>query len=161
MIRKVQKSDYAEMTKLIREFMIDYNAKKVFRGIQSDFMKYKDIETLISKGAETFCNNKSPKKIIFVFEEGNKLLAYISGEIKVDNRKIISSVGYIDDWFVSKKYRGKKIGTQLYNQMLKFFKEHGIKIITLGVFNQNKASYKLYEKMGFKPLDTTLLKRIR
>lgn len=161
MIRKIQKLDYTEMTKLIREFMIDYNAKRVFKGIQSDYMKYKDIEARISKGVKACCNNKSPKKAVFVFEENNKLLAYISGEIKIDNKKIISSVGYIEDWFVSKKYRGKKIGTQLYNKMIEFFKEHGVKIITLGVFNQNKTSYKLYEKMGFKPLDTTLLKRIR
>jgi len=149
------------MVKLIREFMIDYNAKRVFKGIQSDYMEYKDIDTLISKGAKTYCHNKSPKKITFVFEESHKLLAYISGEIRTDNEKIISPAGYIDDWFVSKKYRGKKIGIQLYNQMLKFFKEHSVKIITLGVFNQNKASCKLYEKMGFKPLETTLLKRLK
>lgn len=149
------------MAKLIREFMVDYNAKQVFKGIQSDYMEYKNVEDLVSKGAKIYCHNKSPKKTAFVFEKNNKLLGYISGEIKSDNRKIIPSVGHIDDWFVSKKYRGKKIGTQLYNQMIKFFKEHSIKIITLGVFNQNKNTYKLYEKMGFKPLDTTLLKRLK
>ncbi len=161
MIRKIQKSDYLEMTRLLREFMEDYNAKQVFKGIQSDYMKYKDIGAQISKGAKTYCQNKSPKKTTLVFEENNKLLGYISGEIKTDNKKIMSSIGYIDDWFVSKKYRGQKIGKRLYNQMIKFFKEHAIKIIMLGVFNQNKATYKLYEKMGFKPLDTTLLKRLK
>ena len=161
MIRKIQKSDYTEMANLIREFMVDYNAKKVFRGMQSDYMEYKDIESIIDKGAKIYCHNISPKKTAFVFEENHKLLAYISGEIKTDDRKTMSSVGYIEDWFVSKKYRGKRIGTLLYNQMLKFFKEHDVKIITLSVFNQNKPSYRLYEKMGFKPLDTTLLKRIR
>jgi len=161
MIRKIQKSDYVEMIKLIREFMVGYNAKRVFKGVQADYMKYKDIEALVSKGAKTYCYNKSPKKAAFVFEENDKLLAYISGEVKTDNRKIVSPVGYIEDWFVSKKYRGKKIGTQLYDQMIKFFKEHDVRIIILGVFNQNETSYKLYEKMGFKPLDTTLLKRLK
>lgn len=161
MIRKIQKSDYAEMVKLIREFMVDYNAKRVFKGVQSDYMKYKDIESLIAKGAKTYCYNKSPKKTVFVFEDDHKLLAYISGEIRTNNEKIVSPIGYIDDWFVSRKYRGKKIGTQLYNQMIKFFREQGVKIIMLEVFNQNKTSYRLYEKMGFKPLYSTLLKRLR
>ncbi len=161
MIRRIQRADYTEMVKLIKEFMVDYNAKWVFKGVQSDYMKYKDVSTLISKGAKKDCYNKSTKRVIFVFEENHKLLAYISGEIRTDKEKTISPVGHIDDWFVSKKYRGKKIGTQLYNQMMRFFKEHGAKIVTLGVFNQNKAVYKLYEKMGFQPLETTMLKRLR
>ena len=42
--------------------MVDYNAKKVFRGMQSDYMEYKDIESIIDKGAKIYCHNISPKK---------------------------------------------------------------------------------------------------
>ena len=149
------------MTKLLREFMVDYNAKQVFNGVQSDYMQYKNIERIISSGGKRYSNTKSPKKAAFVYEENNKLLGYICGEIKTDTEKTVFPIGYIDDWFVSKKYRGKKIGKQLWDQMIVFFKEHHVKIIRLEVFNQNKSAYKLYEKMGFKPLETVLLKHLK
>jgi len=161
MIRKIKKDDFSELKKLLREFMIDYNKKKVLKGIQSDFMQYKDIDTYISKIAKEYCNEKSSSKALYVYEENNRLLGYIYGEVRKNTDRTLSVVGCIEDRFVSEESRNKKIGTQLWDKMIKFFKSKHVQILKLEVFAQNKSTYKLYKNMGFEVLDMTLLKRLK
>lgn len=161
MIRKIKKDDFPKIKKLLKEFMIDYNQNKVLKGIQFDFMQYKDIDKYIPRIAKKFCDLKSSQKVIYVYEENDKLLGYIYGEIYKDRNKKLSIIGHIEDWFVSKESRGKKIGKQLWNKMINYFKSKNVQTIKLEVFAQNKSSLDLYKKMGFEFLDIVLLKRLK
>ena len=160
MIRKIKKDDFSKFKELLREFMIDYNQKKVLKGIQSDFMHYKDIDKYIPRIAKEYCNLKSSQKAIYVYEKNDKLLGYIYGEVCKNTDRTLSAVGHIEDWFVSKESRGKLIGKQLWDKMIHYFKDKNVQILKLEVFSQNKNTYELYKKMGFESLDITLLKRL-
>lgn len=140
--------------------MINYNEKKVLKGIQSDFMEYKDIDKYIHSIAKIYCNMKSSQKVIYVYEDNDKLLGYIYGEVYKDTNKKLSIIGHVEDWFVSKENRGKKIGKQLWDKMIDYFKSKNVQTIKLEVFAQNKDTYKLYKKMGFESLDIVLIKRL-
>lgn len=65
--------------------------------------------------------------------------------------------GHIDkeklNWlgmFISKKHRGKALGSVLLNELLRRSKEINLEIISLSVYKTNKAAYKLYSKKGFE-----------
>jgi len=58
--------------------------------------------------------------------------------------------GYLDDGIISKKYRGKGIGTALQKEFMKWFKKKKAKIAVLDVSWVNHGPRKLYEKWGFR-----------
>lgn len=65
---------------------------------------------------------------------------------------------YIDDLCVDQNCRGKKVGTHLYQHVLKYAKENGCYNVTLNVWALNEDAYHFYLKMGLLPLKTTMEK---
>lgn len=63
---------------------------------------------------------------------------------------------YIDDLCVQKEYRGKGIGKAIYNYLLTVAKEYGCYHLTLNVWHLNENALKFYQKLGMKPLKTTM-----
>ena len=72
--------------------------------------------------------------------------------------RIMNDYGHVDDYTPSfaislyKEYRGRGIGTQLMEQMLKLLKENGYKKASLAVQKANYA-VDMYKKVGFKIID--------
>ncbi len=72
--------------------------------------------------------------------------------------RIMNDYGHVDDDTPSfaislyKEYRGRGIGTQLMEQMLKLLKENGYKKASLAVQKANYA-VSMYKKVGFKIID--------
>ncbi|HPX75300.1 MAG TPA: GNAT family N-acetyltransferase [Bacteroidales bacterium] len=55
---------------------------------------------------------------------------------------------YLDDLYVKPEYRGKGIGTELLNLILKTAKEENCRRLRWQVLNWNTPAIKLYEKFG-------------
>ena len=94
-----------------------------------------------------------------LFEEKKEVVGYLFAvyeEIK-DHKSLVSrKTLYIDDICVDEKYRGMKVGTQLYNYAKMIARTNGCYDITLNVWNLNPGAMKFYEKMGLKPLKITM-----
>jgi ribosomal protein S18 acetylase RimI-like enzyme len=101
-------------------------------------------------------NNNTP---VWVAEEKKEVVGYLFAvyeEIK-DHKSLVSrKTLYIDDICVDEKYRGMKVGTQLYNYAKMIARTNGCYDITLNVWNLNPGAIKFYEKMGLKPLKITM-----
>lgn len=75
----------------------------------------------------------------------------------IDNNEIIGYLDYsliydrieIDNIFVLKEYRNKKIGTKLMEYLVNIAKENNLINITLEVRESNIVAIHLYEKIGF------------
>ena len=67
---------------------------------------------------------------------------------------------YIDDLCVDAAYRGQQIGTVLYRFAVKLAGESGCSRVTLHAWNFNQAAFAFYEKLGMKPLVTTMEQRL-
>ena len=63
---------------------------------------------------------------------------------------------YLDDLCVDENFRGKGIGTKLYDFVASKAKENGCYHLTLNVWQLNSTAVKFYEKLGMKPLKTTM-----
>ncbi len=70
-------------------------------------------------------------------------------------------VGYVGSWltipnaeilniFVSKEYRGQKIGTLLMEKVIKLCAEKHLKMLTLEVNENNLSAIKMYQELGFE-----------
>lgn len=104
------------------------------------FKKWKDY--LENKTFEPYKENDS--KFLIVFDNENNILATIGG-LKVDNNTI-----KLNSFYVRKDYRFHKIGTKLYNEIIKFSKEKGYKNIILCTYDKYDIATKFYQKRGFK-----------
>jgi len=160
MIRKANKNDYVELAWLLKEYMVDYHRKKILKGIQHKFMEYKNIDKAISDFSRQYCTARQRDKFTFVYEKDRKLIGFIFGEVQRDKEKSIPTVGFIEDWFVTEGFRNQKIGKQLWGKAMEFFELKKVEVVKLEAFSQNKQILKMYKKMGFEPLYTTLIKRI-
>ena len=63
---------------------------------------------------------------------------------------------YIDDLCVREDLRGNGYGKMLYDYALKKAKEYNCYHLTLNVWHLNESALKFYEKLGMKPLKTTM-----
>ena len=60
---------------------------------------------------------------------------------------------HLEDLIVSKKYKGKGIGTQLYSNFIKMAFNSGVKRIEWNVLDWNSPAINFYKKSGAKVLD--------
>ena len=92
-------------------------------------------------------------------DEEDSVMGYIFCEIReqpAGNNTVPFRYIYIDDLCVDEQFRGKHIAAGLFE----FVRQESVRLgcyeITLNVWEGNDSARIFYEKMGFKPLKTTM-----
>jgi len=85
----------------------------------------------------------------------HKMIGHIMIHAKKDQDGIL--VGYIENLFVLKEWRTKKIAKRLMDESIEFFRDNGIEKVQLEVWSPNKVAYAFYKKLGFKYMKETEL----
>ena len=93
----------------------------------------------------------------FVLLRGDKVIGVFAGHITTDqcsNEEVYEEVV----WYVFKEYR--KYGIKLFNFAQQWCIVHGIRRMTVCYMHNSKPDklFALYERMGFKPLETRFVK---
>ena len=86
------------------------------------------------------------ENVIYVAENEGEIVGYISVEVHREDRVFI----YIDDFSVSKEYRGNGIGNALLNEAEKYASSLSIPVSSLHVEKSNERSLNFYSKNGYK-----------
>lgn len=84
---------------------------------------------------------------IFVAEEEEALVGYliaIGGSVKRTKHSAYLVIGILEE------YRGKGIGTTLFEKVTEWAGSHGISRLELTAVTQNEAGVELYKKSGFE-----------
>ncbi len=91
---------------------------------------------------------------IFVFtDEEDHMLGYIfceAQEVKESPLRTGIRTLYIDDLCVDETSRGRHVGKQLYEYVLKYARSKGYYNVTLHVWGGNDAALHFYQKMGMQ-----------
>ena len=82
-----------------------------------------------------------------VYDNKNKLIAYLIGDFRTlsDSRNVY----YISYVYVVESYRGKKIGSQLMNILMRKCKLNGTNVIILTCDTHDKRLVNFYKRYGF------------
>lgn len=145
-IRRATKNDINGIDKLLLQVLtVHHNSRPDL--FKSNARKYNDDELINIINDDT-------KPIFVATDEQNNVLGYafcifqqhINDNILTDIKTL-----YIDDLCVDENTRGKHIGKQLYEYVLKFAKESGCYNVTLNVWACNESAKKFYEKQGLIP----------
>ena len=97
------------------------------------------------------------KQFIYVAEEDEKIIGFITGEILSKKEWYTVQLGTINNLYVLEDYRHKGIGKQLMQTMMNSFIEKGIETFELYAFSNNVDALKFYEKLGFKKYNVQML----
>lgn len=96
----------------------------------------------------------SRKEILLVAEMDQKIVGVIDGYI-IDSIHYKEKVSFLEHLCVDKKYRKKRIATELIQEFSNKSKEKGAPYIKLYAFEKNSNAIKLYNKLGF--VESTIL----
>ncbi len=104
--------------------------------------------------------NEEPDKPIFVgVNETDEVLGYMFCEIKKQKAtNVIKPYRFIhiDDLCVDEKARGQHVAAALFEYILEEARKEGVYEINLNVWEGNDNARRFYEKMGLKPMKTTM-----
>lgn len=105
------------------------------------------------------------EEMIKAYEHSKKFGAYflaarssgkLAGWVQVDKSTdwvTGKEIGWINDVYVKKSFRGNGFATALLKQALKELKEMEYDEVRLNVYSSNEQAIKLYEKLGFMDLN--------
>ena len=144
MIRRAEERDIPAIDDLLSQVLNVHHEGRpdLFR---SNARKYTDLELM-----EILRDESRP---VFVAEEDGTVTGYafcifqqhIGHNILTDVRTL-----YIDDLCVDEKFRGRHIGTALYEYVLAFAREQGCYNVTLNVWACNEDAMRFYEYLGLR-----------
>ncbi len=96
---------------------------------------------------------------VFVCADQNQVLGYafciLEEQRETTSLRPVRTL-YLDDLCVDESARGKHIGSLLYDRVLQAARELGCSRVTLHAWNFNQMAFGFYEKLGMKPLYTTM-----
>ena len=131
------------------DFIID-GIKEIFEIEKENFTEKNELKKKIKKEIK---NEK-----ILIAEKNKKSLAFIEFTFSnkepygVDYGKRKEKYCWINNMYVTKNMRRKKIGKTLISEVNLICKDKKIKTIILDVFKINIKGKKFYKKIGFKPI---------
>ncbi len=159
LIRRAKKSDKDGLLQLASVFHIGTRmnrnivSKKLF-----ELIKYRNYKKhIIEDVSNSLTDNKG---IVFVAEQNGQLVGYIYGSVKLQPKKILEKVGYVEDWFMLDGFRHKGIGRKLWAKLMTWFKSKKCDCIELKVYPENEPSKKIYRKLGLIEKDIIMGKKL-
>lgn len=157
-IRKATIQDKEQIVKLMNEFNDYYYDEGIFSREFKPLWEYKDKFATFEEAAEEWLSQ--PQFIMFVAEENDQLIGYICGQIKDRKPRVLDKEGYINDWFVSKNWRGRGVGKQLYQPLLDEFRAAKCNRLGLLTNIHNKNTIAFYHTLGFIDDSINMVKKI-
>jgi ribosomal protein S18 acetylase RimI-like enzyme len=146
--RKAKKQDFDQYLKLKRQSTKEYSKLIGEKITFTDKQVKKEFNEFFSSG----------KRFLLIAKEDKRIIGYLIGTIVGREYQLM---GYIDDIFVLKNFRNKKIGICLIKEFIEILKQNRIRKCRLGVNLKNKKAIHLYKKLGFKIKHYEMDKKIR
>jgi ribosomal protein S18 acetylase RimI-like enzyme len=127
---------------------------------QKDVISRKSADRMVLADFNRLMKDKKFKFRVFVATtEIDKAVGYVSvGELR--NPTVGIRLGCVLDFWVSKEFRGKGIGSRLLDYALEYIRKRGYSHASIMVSASNRTAFRMYEKRGFKPDRINLAKRI-
>lgn len=141
LIRYLTKGD----TRILLDYINTLSKEKTYIRFQGEQLTFDEEQEFVDKNLKGIKEGKAIQLLAF----SNKKLIGISGVYNLEKAERHIGVFGIS---LAKQFRGEGIGTVLMEKVLEETKKNlkNLKMVTLGVFENNPIAKNLYKKMGFK-----------
>ena len=141
-IRRVEASDISKTSAFASEVFIDYYdhliGKTQATYMADLFLSEKEITKLIKDGA-----------VFKIVTQNNEINGFC--EYKKEEERL-----FLSKLYARKDHRHKGIGRFMFEDVVNYAKQNGLKKIYLTVNKGNTPSYKIYLHLGFKVIDSVV-----
>ncbi len=149
LIRRAQPSDLDQLAGLWRELA------ELHADIAPEFALVPDAEQLFRRHmALVLADDKCH---VVVAEQDGELIGFVNGGMHENAPVFVERyVGEISSAVVTARSRRQGVGTLLVDAILTWFRERGVKVVTLGAATANPIAQSFWHKMGFAAYMTRL-----
>ena len=155
MIRIATKDDIDAILRLLRQVLLVHHKGRpdLFKEVGEKYGR-EELEEILN----------DDKQAVFVYEEKGKVLGHCFCKLlKREESGAAYAVNtlFIDDLCIDEEVRGNHIGTQMYEFVKAWAKDHGFNNITLHVWECNPKAVAFYKKLGMKVQQYTMEERLQ
>lgn len=150
-IRKLQKQDLTQALEICREMREHHRAflNGYFKPLDDEF----EMQALQA-------SLDDDKKIALVAEVDGQIAGLLQADIKFRPYLETEEFCHVGGLGVLPAFRRRGIAKALMDELFAICRDLEIAELSLGVFNDNKGAYKLYEELGFTPLEQKMHLRL-
>ena len=144
-IRKATKEDILDIVLLTKQFLKEF--KPPIKLDSTHFIK--NLETTV----------EDPSYFFYVSEQESEVVGYLSGAKSYSmfsSQPMAIEIG----WFLQPEYRGSSDGLKLLSEFIKWAKEQGCEVISMGDLAKVQDLSPLYNRKGFELYERTYIKEI-
>ena len=153
-IREFEKKDIEHVIPLLQSMYLEHDQAEPGFFTPNSYSK-EQIERYLKEALESnTCK-------VFVATKEEEIVGTIRATIKeAPSFYKDKGIGFTDDLVVKEEYRRNGIGEQLINKTIEYYKSKGISLVESKIYEFNKPSQALSEKLGFKKTFSYFYKRI-
>lgn len=141
-IRDMESKDYPEIDRLMKE-LHELHVKgrpDLYTELEHPYSR-EEFEKIVS----------NPGIIAILAEEKSVVIGLCIGTLRKKSGMVEMKTMYIEDLIVDRNFRGKRIASQLYEEMEERGRNTGAKRLDLMVWEFNSDAKRFYEKQGMRP----------
>lgn len=160
-IRKATLKDAQRVSELWTEFHKEHDSNIIKKNKRAapQMAKRKDARQQFEKYVRKCIRSKD--SMVNVAVDNGKIVAYSLVLIKKNTPVFeIRKMGYFADLFVQKPYRGQGISSQFRDIAIRWFKQKGLKFMSIMVYPDNTHAHEIYKKWGFFDLHMEMRSKI-
>lgn len=150
-IRKLQKQDLTQALEICREM------REHHRAFLNGYFKPLDDEFEMQALQASLDDDKA---IALVAEVDGQIAGLLQADIKFRPYLETEEFCHVSGLGVLPAFRRRGIAKALMDELFAICRDLEIAELSLGVFNDNKGAYKLYEELGFTPLEQKMHLRL-
>jgi GNAT superfamily N-acetyltransferase len=156
-IRQATKADRAVVLRFHRELYVRHRDEITLPEVLPLFA-YKDLEGTLSDDVEGLLRTQDAT--VLLAERNGTPLAYVSGHVENDPRRVLPKKGVIEDWYVLPSERGKGVGKLLLETLIERFRGAGCHVVESGTWAFNEGARKAHQALGFHEIEVKFRKRL-
>lgn len=141
-----------------RALYVDYR-DSLLSEKQAELYAYKNLSGALAEDIDSILAN--PKSCVLIAEDdGGKPIGYITGHLTFDGRRVLSTKGVVEDWFVEPHARKLGIGRALMETLEAIFRESKCTVMESSTFPLNRLARASHESMGFDEIEIRYRKKL-
>jgi len=160
-VRKAALADVPDLVQMWTEFSREHERMvvKKTRPFREFYVRRGDIAERVERYFRK--NTRSRNWGFFVAENGGRSVGYMSVTIKKNPPVYeIDRIGYIDDIYIRKQYRGAGLSSRFKDIAIEWFRSEGLKHVSLNVAPENSHARHIYRGWGFLDFQTEMRMKI-
>ena len=156
-VRDARDDDY-EVLLRFHKSLYEAHRDQVVAPEDLALIAYRDYEGILANDLRALLRDR--EAMVLIAESGTEPLAYITGRVTLESRRVLPRRGVVEDWYVEQSARGSGIGKQLLEALEKRFVERGCELIESATWCGNTGARRAHDAMGFREIRVIYRKRM-